>query len=582
MGHLTGGNNRSDRKVNKKVNIFSRTIDYIYKLSYIMGINTVRYGKRAKKRVCGFVVFFSLRCFDFARKLAIPLYKRFVYPHAKKVAVKFSTFALNVKKAFSRIGKASRKGLVPFIREFFRAVSAGFRRYKGPVFAFFNWAAPLTAAFALVFVVNGWLGKDYVLAVIYNGEEIGYISEEAVFNEAAEQFMGRVITEDYDFELGTPELRAVEAKSEQVITSKELCEKLLVVFGNEIQESVGLYIDNIFVGAVTDYDKLTCALDNVLCESLTGKEGGRAEFDNNVQMVTGYFPTAAIVPVNDLVDRITGNREDIDMYGAQATDASTAKANGVVMTQLKLFNSQLYNNGERLDTQTVDPVLKVRIARIETYEKTIPYKVQENPTTKHYEGYRKVTVKGKDGLESVTDEVVYLDGVEVSRTNVNRVVVKEPVNEQVTIGKRKVAAEDSQYTNQKGNGVSTGKFGLPIIGYGCNSGYRTKRRPNHTGMDFASPRGTNILAADGGVVQSVKYHGSYGLYVVIKHDNGYSTLYAHMSKTYVVAGQKVSKGQVIGGVGSTGRSTGNHLHFEIRINNTPVNPAPYLGIPNGR
>lgn len=578
MGHFTGDNNRSDRKVNKKVNIISRTIDYIYKLSYVMGINTVRSGRRAKKRVCRFFVFFSLMCFDFALKLAAPLYKRFVYPHVKRVLA----LLFNVKTAFSRMGKASKKGLVPFVSEFLRALSAGYKRYKRPVFTLINWAAPMTAVVALVFVVNGWFAKDYALAVVYNGEEIAYVSDETVFNEAANLLMGRVITGNYDFELATPKLVTVEAKPENLITSEKLCDKLIVIFGNEIQEGVGLYIDNVFVGAVTDYDKLTCALGNVLSENLTGTEGERAEFDNSVESLSGFFPADAIVPVDDLVSRITGNKCSASSDGPLTLDSSNAKASGVVTTQLKLFNSQLYSSSEKLDTQNNEPVLKVRIARLETYEKKIPFKVQENSTTNYYEGYKKVTVKGKDGVESITDEVVYLDGVEVSRNNVNRVVVKEPVNEQVTIGKRKVASEGSQYANVKGNGIVTGKFGLPIIGYGCNSGYRTKHRPNHTGMDFASPRGTNILAADGGVVQSVKYQGSYGLHIVIKHDNGYSTLYAHMSKTYVVAGQKVSKGQVIGGVGSTGRSTGNHLHFEIRINNTPVNPAPYLGIPNGK
>ncbi len=582
MGQLNG-TNRSRRKV--KGNVLSRTANNIYKLTYIMGINTVRSIRRTKKRTYAFVAFLSLSCFNFVVRILSPVYRKFVYPHLRMLAHKFYNLGQNVKTAAGRVGQASRMGTVAFINEFFRVVAAGYKRYKKTLFTAINWTAPVAAVFALVFVINGWAGKNYALAVIYDGKEVAYVSDESVFNEAKNMFLGRVIAEGQDFELEEPVLKAVEAKSEEIITSKDLCDKLLVVFADEVKESVGLYIDNVFVGAVTDYDKLACALDSVLCEKLTGKEGERAEFDNNVQLVSGYFPSGALVPVDHLVGKITGKNAEVAPDLSQTQDANTATASGVFMTQLKLFNSQTYNSAssaEMTESNSEEPVLKVRIARLETYEKSIPFKVQENPSTSYYEGYRKVTVKGKDGVESITDEVVYLDGVEVSRTNVNKIVIKEPVNEQVTVGKRKVAAVDDKYKNVKGNGVVTGKFGLPIIGYGCNSGYKTKRRPSHSGMDFASPKGTNILAADGGVVESVKFHGSYGLYVVVRHENGYSTLYAHMSKAYVTAGQKVSKGQVIGAVGSTGRSTGNHLHFEIRINGTPVNPAPYLGIPNGK
>ena len=99
----------------------------------------------------------------------------------------------------------------------------------------------------------------------------------------------------------------------------------------------------------------------------------------------------------------------------------------------------------------------------------------------------------------------------------------------------------------------------------------------HTGVDIACPSGTSIKAAEGGVVSRVQYgRTGYGYNVIINHGNGKQTLYGHMSRIDVEAGDKVAKGQQIGLEGSTGRSTGPHLHFEVRINGSTVNPLSYI------
>lgn len=98
----------------------------------------------------------------------------------------------------------------------------------------------------------------------------------------------------------------------------------------------------------------------------------------------------------------------------------------------------------------------------------------------------------------------------------------------------------------------------------------------HSGLDLAAPSGTPILAAAPGIVAWTRTGRSYGNYVMIIHGDGYATLYAHMSSFSVSADQFVTRGQVIGGVGSTGFSTGPHLHFELRSNGIPVNPQSYI------
>lgn len=128
-----------------------------------------------------------------------------------------------------------------------------------------------------------------------------------------------------------------------------------------------------------------------------------------------------------------------------------------------------------------------------------------------------------------------------------------------------------------------GTFTHPCPGYTYISsefGYREQpiagASTNHKGMDFAAPTGTPIYAAASGTVTSASYSGNAGNMIVINHGNGLQTYYMHCNSMYVRAGQTVSKGQNIGAVGSTGNSSGPHLHFQVMQNGTPVNPRNYL------
>ena len=98
----------------------------------------------------------------------------------------------------------------------------------------------------------------------------------------------------------------------------------------------------------------------------------------------------------------------------------------------------------------------------------------------------------------------------------------------------------------------------------------------HQGLDIAAPMGTTVTAAAGGTVISAGWYGGYGNYILIDHGGGMATGYGHLSQVFVSAGQQIQKGQAIGAVGSTGMSTGPHLHFEVRIGGKPVDPAAYL------
>ena len=167
---------------------------------------------------------------------------------------------------------------------------------------------------------------------------------------------------------------------------------------------------------------------------------------------------------------------------------------------------------------------------------------------------------------------------EIQTTNLE--VAKNDIQAKIT---QKIEEKQKQEKEQERinsmpeiNGIKlayTPVSGILSSRYGVSSRIR---RSNHTGLDIATATGTPIKVVASGTVTHASYQGSYGNLVKVSHGNGLETWYAHTSKMYVSVGQKVEAGQVIAAVGSTGNSTGAHLHLEIRINGQHVNPQNYL------
>ena len=150
-----------------------------------------------------------------------------------------------------------------------------------------------------------------------------------------------------------------------------------------------------------------------------------------------------------------------------------------------------------------------------------------------------------------------------------------------------IAAAERELAAQINNVVSESGFMWPLPGYyNLSSLFAGRIHPitgkpqHHTGIDIPAPSGTDILAAKSGVVTTSTYNNSYGNYVVVSHSDGTSTLYAHMSRRGVSKGEVVSQGQYIGDVGTTGSSTGNHLHLEVRVNGAGWTPPSISAWPS--
>ena len=191
----------------------------------------------------------------------------------------------------------------------------------------------------------------------------------------------------------------------------------------------------------------------------------------------------------------------------------------------------------------------------------------------------------QDEIDRLTGELdimqVELDRLRSDIDGYSAVINKYAADEARIDAEIKKMAEELKKQNTPPNATGSYMWPLPVS-KGISSGYGMRKislygyEKFHAGIDVPASIGSSILAADGGTVIVSDYDGGYGNYIMINHGNGRVTLYAHMSSRAVAAGANVNKGQVIGFVGSTGNSTGPHLHFEVRVNGSTTDPCNYF------
>lgn len=219
--------------------------------------------------------------------------------------------------------------------------------------------------------------------------------------------------------------------------------------------------------------------------------------------------------------------------------------------------------GDKMIIKPFTPDLGVRVVKVAVEEVEIQHDIIYETDDTLRMGKTRVISPGKNGLKKQTYELTYINGFPVSETLVGEEVLVEPVAAVVAKGTLRLAGE------------GTGKFAWPVKKAKLTSKFGKRWGRNHNGIDITSSDRT-ILAADTGKVVFAGEKNGYGKTVIIDHQNGYETLYAHLSKISVSKGDIVEKGDKIGVMGSTGNSTGVHLHFEVHQNGNVQNPLKYL------
>lgn len=445
----------------------------------------------------------------------------------------------------------------------------------------FNYGAAVFGVAVVVAAVSVMTNLDLAVAVEYNGQSLGYIADETVYEEASKMLQERIVYEDSDTQIDTsPNLSLAVVSNSRLVDEQALVDDMIKSSSSDIVESNGIYIDGTFYGAVTDVKPIEDAVAAILKPYDTGKAGETVELVKPVEVRSGLYMTGTVVDPQEIVELLQSEVAGEVTYTVQEgeTPSGVAKKNGISYSEFKALNpkcEEKFMIGQTVYIAKSEPFMPVKVTRRETYKQETMYETETVSDKKKSISYSKVTQKGVKGVTEITADVSYVNGVEVERDIVSKKVLQKVVNQKIVKGTRKPSGASSDRINSTGSGSISGlKFMWPVNGGYVSSPYGGRR--NHKGVDIAAPRGTATYAAEDGVVTLSRYNGSYGYCIIIDHGNGVQTLYGHASKLIAKVGQKVKKGDVISLVGTTGRSTGNHCHFEIRRNGNRINPLPYI------
>ncbi|MGI6423841.1 MAG: peptidoglycan DD-metalloendopeptidase family protein [Tepidanaerobacteraceae bacterium] len=413
-----------------------------------------------------------------------------------------------------------------------------------------------------------------VLEVSVNGEVLGNVKDTI----ALEQIKAE-LEEKYKDALGVDvefvqEIKAVPIRAfgQEVETEEDMLKKLESVLSYRLK-AVAINIADKEVALVKDKATAEEVLSEVKNHYINETPGElvKVEVAEQVKLVERYVYPNQVIDMEDAVELILKGGVETRQYEVVQGDSlwSISRKENIPLDDLIKANPQLKSEhelalGEILNLNEIKPLLNVKLVKKVTYEESIPYKTETIRDDSLWTWDQIVKQPGEKGSKEIAAEVTFKNGIKVEETVLGEKVIKEPVNRIVARGtKAEVAFRGS------------GRFLWPIVGQ-ITSPYGWRGREFHAGIDICQSKGAPVRASNSGTVTFAGWRGGYGNLVIINHGGGIETYYAHNSSLLVSVGQQVEKSQQIATVGSTGRSTGPHVHFEIRVNGSPVNPMEYL------
>lgn len=436
------------------------------------------------------------------------------------------------------------------------------------------------------------MNTNEVIHVLLNGQQVGTISHIQVIDDYIGQ-RNQALKEKYPDVNLIVEADGIEFEYEKAFLARADDEHTLSVLDTLIvPHAVGteLFIDGKSMGIVKDQETA-----KEILEGIKSKYAPDNVINGKVRILSlepeEIIPGESVLESVDFLQKI--ELIDVDIEPVQVQDpeqlALKLEAGDVQPTQyvvekgdcisciaqkLGISKQVIYENnewieddklqiGDVLDLTVLQPPLTVVTTEKKMVNEEIPFVTEYIEDDTLRKGNMIPISPGKNGMKEVTYEIRKLNGRLDAETIVQENVIIEAVAAVVKKGTKVVLGE------------GTGKFAWPVVSATITSGYGTRWGKLHKGIDMIS-KNKEILASDNGKVIAAGTKRDYGNYIIIDHQNGYQTLYGHLSKIYTKVGNIVEKGEKIGYMGSTGDSTGVHLHFEVIVNGSAQNPMKYL------
>lgn len=549
----------------------------LYALGFGAEYAAVRAGRGVKhlallgvRGICRFAKDLTETAFPGAAQVVKDLFGPFVLLVKGIVALLIHAHHIHREKGLGAALKASAHYLASGVRRNLRLLPR-MAMYILPV------CALALGSMVFEYVIN----QPYALAVQVNGETVGYVANEDVFDTAREDVMERISYAGSDKTELTIEPSYTIAVAHHMLDENEMADAIIQSAGDQIGEGTALYLDGELTAVCSDGDALRAYFTSRLEPyEVPDDPNVSVGFNKQVTLEDGLYFKDSLQDYADVEKALSDVKQAQKVYTVKTGDTlwDIAHKNDLTFRELCALNTNFkgeplneksnIREGDELIVTKEEAALEVRITRIETREEEVAFAIETTKSNEYTKGTTKVLQEGQNGLRRVTFQNVYdTNNVLVEQTILSTEVIKEPVNKKVVQGTKKVKSSTKFITG-------SGQFIWPVPNYRyCSRWYGGR----HRGVDICAPAGTPIYASAGGTVTKAGYNKAgagtgYGYSVIINHGGGYSSVYAHCLSLTVSAGQTVKQGQLIGYVGSTGRSTGNHCHFEIRLNGSYIPP----------
>ena len=467
------------------------------------------------------------------------------------------------------------RGFVYRVRSFFSTLAVKARKTRTSP-RVVQTAVFLAAGLALMVITANHVLYTTATTLSFEGRELGTVAsaEEAqIAVERVEESISRALGSRYSLEPDKVSYTTGLAYRGALVDESEL-EEALSQSLRVMEHGYSLYVGGELLGSTQikgAYEELL----NQVAANYINENTLSIDFVEGVEIRECDLPLEDFTNLSEAALLINSEKDGEVTYTVEEGDCWSVIAQDNNMTSgdlLRLnpgYDIDRLNIGDVLVISNAVPFLTVRATQMEYYEEDIPYEVEYVDDNTMWEGDTRVISKGAYGRANTSAKVTYEALTEIEREIITQDIFLEPVTEVQARG-----------TLERPTWAPTGSFRWPTSGsITSRYGYRNIFGGSsfHGGIDIANSRGTDVVAADGGVVVYAGWNsGGYGNLVQIDHQNGYVTYYGHNSSILVSVGDKVYKGQHIAEMGSTGRSTGNHCHFEVRINGERANPLNYL------
>ncbi len=428
------------------------------------------------------------------------------------------------------------------------------------------------AAILLTVTVNA-LNWSFGYEVIIDGENIGMVCDKATVYEAIDgvkEQMRLFFGEESDYNKQPVFVQRIVSEDE--ISDVKALENALLANVDTMVEGYAVYVDGEALFGVSSQE----AADWVFArykqkytpEQIT--DDMVVDFCESTEVRKEFMHIALLKTPEAALEALTDGEMQQAEYTIKDNDTlwDIAESFGMSVERILALNDNLSDNikaGMKIKVEQPSPLLSVRSVQTLAMTEGVPYEVEKIKDDTIYEGKSVITQKGKEGTAKVIARVTKVNGVQTEKDVLESETITKPVKQIEKVG-----------TKKRPPTTGSGTFIRPTYG-SLSSRYGSRWNRSHTGVDIAGSYNSDIKASDGGVVTYADWMSGYGNYVVINHENGYETAYGHCASLDVKVGDRVAKGEVIAKMGNTGRSTGTHLHFEVRKNGKFVNPLEYVG-----